>query len=53
MAESSRQKGARKLKERSPNVLVLHFGILRSFSRNEQRVYMHIESEKDNLVERC
>ena len=37
--------GARKLKERSPNVLVLRFGTFRSFS--------HDESEKDNLVESC
>ena len=29
--------GARKLKERSPNVLVLRFGTLRSFSHDEQR----------------
>ena len=30
-------KGARKLKERSPNVLVLRFGTLRSFSHDERR----------------
>ena len=29
--------GARKLKERSPNVLVLHFGTFRSFSHDERR----------------
>ena len=29
--------GARKLKERSPNVLVLRFGTFRSFSHDERR----------------
>ena len=29
--------GARKLNERSPNVLVLRFGTLRSFSHDERR----------------
>ena len=29
--------GARKLKDRSPNVLVLRFGTLRSFSHDERR----------------
>ena len=29
--------GARKLKERSPNVFVLHFGTFRSFSHDERR----------------
>ena len=29
--------GARKLKERSPNVLVMRFGTLRSFSHDERR----------------
>ena len=29
--------GAKKLKERSPNVLVLRFGTFRSFSHDERR----------------
>ena len=32
--------GARKLKERSPNVLVLRFGTLRSFSHDERRFHV-------------
>ena len=46
--------GARKLKERSPNVLVLRFGTLRSFSHDERRFRVGsyaIGSEKDYLVE--
>ena len=49
--------GARKLKECSPNVLVLRFGTFRSFSVSHTMsegfvlVHMHIESEKDNLAE--
>ena len=44
---------ARNVKERSPNVSVLRFVTLRSFSHDEGFVlgHMHLESEKDNLVE--
>ena len=45
--------GASNLKERSPNVLVLCFGTLRSFSHDERRfrVSLYAQSEKDNVVE--
>ena len=46
--------GARKLKERSLNILVLRFGTLRSFSHDNEGfllVHTHIGSGKDNLAE--
>ena len=47
-------RNGRKVKERSPNVLVLRVWTLKSFSHDERSfvlVHMHIGSEKDKLVE--
>lgn len=46
--------GVRKLKERSPNVLVLRFGtseVSHTMSDRFVLVHMRTESEKENLVE--
>ena len=42
--------GARKLKERSPNVLVLRFGTSRSFSHDEQRFHVGLYAHRVRKV---